>query len=170
MQKVGKSPGPRIFVILTRVFGPSIAVRLAVRECFRRCVGKTSWFSAFASVILVCTLPVNADTLPASHAAAPDRLFDASLLVSAGELPSVSADSALQPGVKEDALAFRVVPSESETLDLLAGRRDDRSESGEAGVRRFLVLAIIFGAALRYLTSPAFYDWAADIFDPLDEY
>jgi hypothetical protein len=46
--------------------------------------------------------------------------------------------------------------------------RDNRSENEEGGVRRFILLAILFGAALRYLTSPAFYRWAADVFNPLD--
>lgn len=136
-----------------------------MRECFRRSIGKTSGVLAFALVILACALPVKADTLPASHAVAPDRLFDGSLLVSASEFPSLSTDLVPHAEVYEDGLSFAVVPSET-----LADRHDNPSENGAAGVRRFLFLAILFGAALRYLTSPAFYEWAADVFDPLDEY
>ncbi|MCX6627645.1 MAG: hypothetical protein NTW28_08460, partial [Candidatus Solibacter sp.] len=83
---------------------------------------------------------------------------------------SFSPDSLPHAGVPEDGLAFAVVPAETDTFDLMAGRRDDRPESGTAGVRRFVLLTILFGAALRYLTSPAFYEWAADVFDPLDGY
>jgi hypothetical protein len=123
--------------------------------------------------ILACSLPLNADTLAVSHAVAPDWLFDPSLVaasVSASEFPSIGADLLLQAGESRDLFALAAFPSEAETLKLLADRQDDRSESGTEGVRRFILLTILFGAVLRFLTSPAFYAWAADVFDPLDGY
>ena len=145
-----------------------------MRECRRRRVGETSWLLAFALVILACALPVNADTLPASHAVAPDRLFDppllVSALVSASELPSFSTDLLSPAEESKDWFAFATVSSETDTLDLLADQHDNRSESGAEGVRRFILLAILFGGALRYLTSPAFYAWAVDVFGPLGGY
>src|ERR1035437_282825 len=141
-----------------------------VRDYLRRRAGKTNWLLAFALAIFACALPVSADTLPASHAVAPDRLFNPPLLVSAGEVPTFSTDLVPQAGADQGGLAFGVVPSETDTLDSSADRHDNRSENGAAGVRRFLLLTILFGAALRYLTSPTFYKWADDVFDPLDGY
>ena len=120
-------------------------------------------------MILVCALPVNADTLQASHAVAPDRSVDPSLFVSGGEFLSFSTDLAPHAEEYEIRSAFAAVSADTAALDLSPDRRDP-DENGEAGVRRFLFFTILFGAALRYLTSPAFYDWAADVFDPLDEY
>lgn len=161
--------GPGVFVVLMRAFGPEIAILRDVRKRLRSRVGKTSWVLACALTILGCALPVNADTLQASHAVAPDRLVDPSLFVSGGEFLSFSTDLVPHAEAYEILSAFVAVPSDSPTLDLLPDRRDP-AENGEAGVRRFLFFAILFGAALRYLTSPAFYDWAADVFNPLDEY
>ena len=145
-----------------------------MRECGRRRVGETGWLLAFALVILACALPVNADTLPASHAAAPDRLFDpplsVSALVSASELLSFSTDLVLRAEESKDGFAFGTVSSETDPLDLSADQQDNRSESGTEGVRRFILLAILFGGAVRFLTSPAFYDWASDVFDPRGGY
>ena len=145
-----------------------------MRECRRRRVGETSWLLAFAWLILACALPVNADTLPASHAVAPDRLFDpplsVSALVSASELPSFGTDLVLRAEESKDGFAFATVSSETDPLDLLADQHDNRSESGADGVRRLILLAILFGGALRYLTSPAFYAWAVDVFGPLGGY
>ena len=150
-----------------------------MRECRRRRVGETSWLLAFGLVILACALPVNADTLPASHAVAPDRLFDpplfdppllVSALVSASQLPSFSTDLLSPAEESRGGFAFATVSSETDTLDLLADQHDNRSESGAEGVRRLILLAILFGGALRYLTSPAFYAWAVDVFGPLGGY
>jgi hypothetical protein len=143
---------------------------LTVRDYLRRRAGKTNWLLAFALAIYACALPASADTLPASHAVAPDRLFSPPLLESASEFPSFRTDLVPQAGADQGGLAFGVVPSETDSLDSSADRHDNRSENGAAGVRRFLLLTILFGAALRYLTSPTFYEWAADVFDPLDGY
>lgn len=145
-----------------------------MRESGRRRVGEASWLLAFALLILACALPVNADTLPAGYAVAPDRLFDppllVSALVSASELPSFSTDLLSPAEESKDGFAFATVSSETDTLDLLADQHDNRSESGAEGVRRFILLAILFGGAVRFLTSPVFYDWAADVVDPLGGY
>jgi hypothetical protein len=140
---------------------------LIVREHTRSCA-KTITLLALSVVILACVQPMNADTLPASPAVAP--VLDPSLLISASEFPSFSSDLALPTEAYSAGFAFALVPSEAGSFDLLAGRRDTRTESGAEGVRRFLLLAIVFGAALRFLTSPAFYKWAADVFGPLDGY
>ena len=127
---------------------------------------------ALAVGILGYSLPLSADTLAVGHALAQDRLFDPSLVaasVSASEFPSIGADLLLRAEEPRDLLAFVAFASEADTLHGLADRQDDRSESG-AGVRRFILLTILFGAILRFLTSPAFYAWAADVFDPLDGY
>jgi hypothetical protein len=129
---------------------------------------------AFAVSILACALPLNADTLPAGQAIALDGLFDSSLLLpaleSANEFPSISPDLALPSGGYRNEYAFGVIPSPAESLGFLGDPQDNRSENGAEGVRRFILLTILFGAALRFLTSPAFYAWAADVFDPLDGY
>jgi hypothetical protein len=113
---------------------------------------------------------MSADTLVASQAAVPDRLFNTSLAASASEFPSFSTEYVLHPEKSGDGLAFAAIPYGADTLDLFANGQDNRSESGGEGVRRFILLVILFGGALRFLTSPVFYDWAADVFDPLDGY
>jgi hypothetical protein len=126
---------------------------------------------AIALVMLVWALPVNADTLRAHHAVsavAPDRLFDASLLVPEGQLSALSTETAAQPEDTRSAVALARLPFAMETLNISAVVRDDQPENAEGGVRRFILLAILLGAAIRFLTSPAFYRWAADIFNPLD--
>jgi hypothetical protein len=128
-----------------------------VREYFQ--LGYYVRLLAIALVILVWALPANADTLRTRPVAAPDRLFDASLLPQ-GELPTLSTGLVAQP---QDNRAGLV-----ESLNISWVTRDDRSGTDEGGVRRFIVLAILLGAAIRYLTSPAFYRWAADVFNPLD--
>ena len=128
---------------------------------------------ALAVAILAFGKLLNADVLSINHAAVPDRLFDPSLVsasVSASEFPSIGADLLLRAEDPRDLLAFAAFPSDGGTLNLLAERQDDASESGTKGVRRFIVLTILFGAVLRFLTSAAFYAWAADVFDPLDGY
>jgi len=141
-----------------------------MRECLRRRAGETGRLVAFALVILACAVPLNAVTLAASHAVVPDRLFHTSLSTSASEFPSFGTESVLRAEENGDGLLFAGVPSAMDTFDLLTNRQDNRSESGGEGVRRFILLAILFGGALRFLTSPVFYDWAADVFDPLDGY
>lgn len=113
---------------------------------------------------------MSADALAASHASVPDRFFDTSLSTSASEFPSYGTELVLHTEEGADGLLVAGVPYASDTLGLLANGQDDRSESGAEGVRRFILLAILFGGALRFLTSPVFYDWAADVFDPLDGY
>jgi hypothetical protein len=143
-----------------------------VREYRHRHFGETSWLWIIALVILACALPLKAATVPASHVVAPDGLFDPSSLVSASEYPSFGADLH-EADLHEDEYDGRLVsafPSATGTLDLLADVGDDPSESGTEGVRRVILLAILFGGVLRYLTSQAFYDWAADVFSPLDGY
>ena len=128
---------------------------------------------ALAVAILACSLPLSADTLAVGHALAQDRLFDPSLVaasVSASEFPSIGADLLLRVEEPRDLFAFIAIASEADTLHGLADQQDDRSESGAEGVRRFILLTILFGAILRFLTSSAFYAWAADVFDPLDGY
>ena len=130
-------------------------------------------YIALAIGILACSLPLTADTLALSHAATQDRLFDPSLVaasVSASEFPSIGADLLLRAEEPRDLFAFVAFASETDTLHVLADRQEDRSENGTEGVRRFILLTILFGAALRFLTSSAFYAWAADVFDPLDGY
>jgi len=130
-------------------------------------------YTALAVGILACGLPLCADTLAVSPTAAQERLFDPSLVaasVSASEFPSIGADLLLRAEEPRDLFAFMAFPSEADTLHALADRQDDHSESGTEGVRRFIVLTILFGAVLRFLTSSAFYKWAADVFDPLDGY
>jgi hypothetical protein len=128
---------------------------------------------ALAVGILAYGLPLCADTLAVSHGVTQDRLFDPSLVaasVSASEFPSIGADLLLRAEEPRDLFAFVAFASEADTLHGLADQRDDRSESGTEGVRRFILLTILFGAVLRFLTSSAFYAWAADVFDPLDGY
>jgi len=128
---------------------------------------------ALAVAILAYSLPLSADTLAVGHALVPDPLFDPSLVaasVSASEFPSIGADLLLRAEEPRDLFAFVAFASEADTLHGLADQQDDRSESGAEGVRRFILLTILFGAILRFLTSPAFYAWAAEVFDPLDGY
>jgi hypothetical protein len=144
-----------------------------VRVWFFRQVKGGSWLTALAVAILACGLPLSADTLTVNHAVAPDRLFDPSLLsasVSSSEFPSIGADLLLRAEEPRELFGLAAFPSEADTLNLLVEQKDDRSESGAEGVRRFILLTILFGAVLRFLTSPAFYAWAADVFDPLDGY
>ena len=139
-----------------------------MRECFGRRVGKASRLLAFAMVILACTLPVDADTLPPSHAVAPDGLFLSSLLVSVADVPSTSTVLVFGPEANGDALVFDTPPSEVNGTDFMAQWLwlDDRSETGAYGVRRFMLLAILSGAVLRFLTSATFHRWAVDVFGP----
>jgi hypothetical protein len=128
---------------------------------------------ALAVGILAYGLPLCADTLAVSPGVTQDRLFDPSLVaasVSASEFPSIGADLLLRAEEPRDLFAFVAFASEADTLHGLADQQDDRSESGAEGVRRFILLTILFGAVLRFLTSSAFYAWAADVFDPLDGY
>jgi hypothetical protein len=112
---------------------------------------------------------MSADTLAASHAAVPDRLFDTSLSSSSSEFPTSGTELLLRTEDNGDGLIFAGVPS-PDTFGLLTNGQSDQSESGGEGVRRFILLAIVFGGALRFLTSSLFYDWAADVFDPFDGY
>jgi hypothetical protein len=123
---------------------------------------------AFALAILVFALPANSHTLRASTVVAADQLFDVPLSVSNGELPVLGTILATQPEEYADRSASGSFPFIIGSLSLSLDDRDNRSENEEGGVRRFILLAILFGAALRYLTSPAFYRWAADVFNPLD--
>jgi hypothetical protein len=122
---------------------------------------------------LACGTVLSADTLVFQHAVGPDRLFDPSLVsasVSASEFPTIGADLLLRADEPRDLLAFAAFPTDASSLNLLAAPPDDPAENGAKGVRRFIVLSILFGAVLRFLTSAAFYAWAADVFDPLDGY
>ena len=74
----------------------------------------------------------------------------------------------MRPEDLKDGFSLATLHSEADALNLLANPDDSPSESGTKGVRRFILLTILFGAALRYLTSSAFYDWAAEVFDPLE--
>lgn len=141
-----------------------------MRECLRRRARETGKLLAFTLVILACAAPMSADTLGASQAAVSDRLFDTSLAAAASDFPFFGTELVLHPDENGDGLTFAAVPYAADTFDLLTNGRNDRSESGAEGVRRFILLAILFGGALRFLTSPVFYDWAADVFDPLDGY
>jgi hypothetical protein len=139
-----------------------------MRDCFGRGVWTASRFLAFALVILSCTLPVSANTYPPNHSVKPDGLFQAPLLLSAVALPSTDTGSALPSEVDEDGLAFGALRSEVTGTDYSQQWPwfDDRSETGAYGVRRFTLLAILFGAVVRFLTSATFYRWAADVFGP----
>ncbi len=97
-----------------------------------------------------------------------DRLFDPAVVLSGGEAAPSNPDLALRPGDLRDSFALATLHSEADSLDLLANPDDSSSNSGTRGVRRFILLTILFGAALRYLTSAAFYNWAAEVFDPLE--
>ncbi len=139
-----------------------------VRHCLRRHARESSWLLAFAVALLVCAFPANADTLHARHAVTPDRLFVPAGMLSGGEPAPSSPDLGLRTEDLKDGFSLASLRSEADTLDLLANPDDSPSDSGAKGVRRFIVLTILFGAALRYLTSSAFYDWAAEVFDPLE--
>ena len=123
---------------------------------------------AFALVFVAYAVPANADSLRSRHAVTPDQLFDPAALLSGGELAPSSPDLVLRTEGLKDDFSLTALHSEADTLDLLANPDDSLSSSGATGVRRFILLAILFGAALRYLTSRAFYDWAAEVFDPLE--
>jgi hypothetical protein len=140
-----------------------------MRECLRRRAGEIGKLLAFALAIMACAVPMSADAA-ASRAVVPDRLFNTSLAASASDFPSFGTELVLTAEKSGDGLAFAAVPYGADTLNLLTNGQDNRSESGGEGVRRFILLAILFGGALRFLTSPVFYDWAADVFDPLDGY
>ena len=137
-----------------------------VRNCLHRRAGKSGWFLAFASVFVACALPANADSLRSRHAVTPDQLFDPAVLLS-GELAPSSPDLMLRTEEPQEEFSLATLHTEADTLDLLANP-DDGPSSGARGVRRFILLTILFGAVLRYLTSRAFYDWAAEVFDPLE--
>ena len=141
-----------------------------MRECLRRRAGEAGRLLAFALVILACAVPMSADTLAASQAVVPDQLFNTSLAASAGDFPFFGTELVSHAEENGDGLAFAAIPNSADTFDLLTNGQDNRSESGGEGVRRFILLAILFGGILRFLTSPVFYDWAADVFDPLDGY
>ena len=141
-----------------------------MRECLRRRAGEAGKLLVLALVILACGVPMSADTLAASDVVVTDRLFNTSLAVSASDFPSFNTELVLHAEESGDSLAFAGVPSATNTFDLLANGQDDPPESGGEGVRRFILLAILFGGALRFLTSPVFYEWAADVFDPFDGY
>jgi len=144
-----------------------------VRVWFLRQVRASSQYVAFAVVMLASGKAVSADTLVFRHVTVPDRLFEPSLVsasVAASEFPSIGADLLLRADEPRDLLAFAAFPTDGGSLNLLADRQDDPAENGGKGVRRFIVLSILFGAVLRFLTSAAFYSWAADVFDPLDGY
>jgi hypothetical protein len=113
---------------------------------------------------------MSADTLAASQAVLPDQLFNTSLAASASDFPPFGTELVLHSEENGDSLAFAAVPYAADTLGILTNGQDNRSESGGEGVRRFILLAILFGGILRFLTSPVFYDWAADVFDPFDGY
>jgi hypothetical protein len=113
------------------------------------------------------TLPANADSLRSKHAVTSDRLFDPAVMLSDGELVPSSPDLVLHTEELKDS-SLSALHTEADTLDLLANPDDSPSGSGARGIRRFILLTILFGAVLRYLTSRAFYDWAAEVFDPLE--
>jgi hypothetical protein len=150
------------------MFGAIIAPDTIVRHCLRRHAGEAGWLLALASAFLVCALPVNADTLRSRHAVTQDRLFDPAVTLSSGEPASSSPDLGLRTEDPKDGFSLATLHSEADTLDLLANPDDSPSDTGAKGVRRFILLTILFGAALRYLTSAAFYNWAAEVFDPLE--
>lgn len=139
-------------------------------QCLRSRISTTSWLLAVALASLACALPVNAATLPAGYAFAPDRLLDRPLLetslVSAIEFQSFGTELTLLAAAPEDGLSFPAVPLKASTLNSLADRQDTRSENGAEGLRSFLLVTILVGAAVRFLTSRTFYGWAADVFGP----
>jgi hypothetical protein len=139
-----------------------------MRECLRRRAG-AGRLLALALAILAYAAPMSADALAVVQTGVPDALFSPSLAASASDFRFVGMGLVLH-AENGDGLAFAAVPYATETLDLLTNGQDNRSESGGEGVRRFILLVILFGGALRFLTSPVFYDWAADVFDPLDGY
>ena len=167
-EKVWEVPGYTSLCCPWLVFGAIIAQVTNVRQCLRRQAGKAGWFLAFALAFLVCVLPANADTLRTKHAAAPDHLFEGSTLFTAGAPAPSSPDSVLRAEELRDGFSLATLHSEADTLDLLANPDDGPSDTGAKGVRRFIVLTILFGAVLRYLTSATFYNWAAEVFDPLE--
>src|SRR5450756_926897 len=91
-----------------------------MRECFGRHVGKASRLLAFAMVILACTLPVDADTLPARHAVVPEGVLQASVPVSVADLPSTSPVLVFGPEANGDGLVFDAPPSEEHATDYLS--------------------------------------------------
>ena len=139
-----------------------------------RHVGRAGWLIACAAAGLVCALPVNAGTIPTGHYIALERLVDpsptAGVLIPAGGYSSGGTDTALGAAELPGDTLFAVLPDESYALDLLSGGQDAPGGSGRRGVRRFILLALLLGAVLRYLTSPGFCKWAADVLDPLGGY
>ena len=95
-------------------------------------------------------------------------MFDASSVPS-GETDPLGARPNLTPHHNAEHPAdarLNSVPADADAFDLLAEWHGNRPDGGALGVRRFILLVILFGAALHFLTSPAFYAWAADVFDP----
>lgn len=123
---------------------------------------------ALALAFLVCALPANADTLHSRHAATSDRLFEPAVPLSGGEPAVSNPDLVIRTEDLKDGFSLATLHSEADTLDLLANPDDSPSGGGTKGVRRFILLTILFGGVLRFLTSAAFYNWAAEVFDPLE--
>jgi hypothetical protein len=90
--------------------------------------------------------------------------------VSSGDLPSTGAELVLHEDERSEGLGFFALGDETDPLDLFMDRPDVPSENGGHGLRRFILLVLLFGAILRYLTSTTFCKWAADVFDPLGGY
>jgi len=143
-----------------------------MRDCFGRRFGKASRLLASASVIFAFTLPVDADTLRANPAVAPAGIFQESPLVPVADLPSSSAVPLFHPAATGDEMVLDVPPSVVTATDFTAQWPwlDDRGPTGAYGVKRFMLLALLFGAALRFLTSDTFYKWAAEVFGPTGGY
>src|SRR5436189_116710 len=121
-----------------------------VRHCLRRHTGEAGWLLAFAVAFLVCAFPANADTLHSRPVATPDRLFDPAVMLSGGEPAPSSPDLVLRTEDLKDGFSLATLHSEADALNLLANPDDSPSDSGTKGVRRFILLTILFGAALRY--------------------
>ena len=138
-------------------------------SCIHSRAGRASPFLACAAVILGCALPVDGASFQASRATGPDQLFLQPILEFAFEYPSFSASLESAAPAYKDGSAFAIL-SDVELFDLMEGGQGNHSESGMAGVRQFILLVILVGAVVRYLTSDSFYAWAADVFGPFGGY
>jgi hypothetical protein len=159
---------PRLVLDLLDTKTPNMQDRLC------RAVRTFGWLVTFAVMTVGYSTPMHADSLLPSKTDALGWLFKPSMatlpLVGERELPSSSADSAAQALVQADANepATAGVTIDGLGLDPLLTWDDDWSKNGAEGIRPFILISILLGAAARFLTSATFYECAADVFGPLN--
>jgi len=119
---------------------------------------------------LVCAVTAHADIVKSDRPVTPRGIFESAPVASPGAIDLLGAHpnptARLNASEHPAAANLTSVPADADAFDLLAEWHGNRPDGGALGVRRFILLVILFGAALHFLTSPAFYAWAADVFDP----